>query len=288
MRRIRCGFTLIELLTVIAIIAILAAILFPTLKMVGDRQRNTSCMSNMKSLWQALKLYRDDEQRVPPVLMGYAENPDGSYNTTGAGYVNADRIIHGYLYTRARVNDAEKYHCPFNLPAVKNVATIAHFPPRPAQWPTRPDGTSYWYITDGGTSLTTHCPTDAYGYIDCWRPPEVAMTSPLYRLPKLFYTWDSYDISPRLDSAGNLVRNGAQIVYDRRYSPDWTGNTGPQDLSTQLRYPNPQDDKTLVTFCTWHAAIGKMDKLAAINFAGQARMADATELFNHGPNYFNK
>src|SRR5688500_9537796 len=231
MRRIRCGFTLIELLTVIAIIAILAAILFPTLKMVGDRNRNTLCMSNMMELRRALAMYKQDEQRVPSALMGYAENPDGSYNTTGAGFVDADRIIHGFLYTRARVNDVEKFRCPFNTPPRKDRVTVAHFPPRPPQWPQRRDGTNHTYITDAGTNLTQYCPSDAAGYIDCWRPPEVTNNAdPRYLQPKLFYTWDSYDISPRLDVNGNVVQIGGQPVYDRRYSPDWTGDSGTRDL----------------------------------------------------------
>ncbi len=288
MRRIRCGFTLIELLTVIAIIAILAAILFPTLKMVGDRKNNTICMSNMMELRRALALYKQDEQRVPSALFGYAENPNGSYNTTGAGFVNADRIIHGFLYTRARVNDPEKFRCPFYTPPRKDQVTIAHFPPRPPQWPLRRDRTSYWYMTDGGTPLTAACPTDAFGYIDCWRQPEVDPTSPLYRQPKYFYTWDTYDISPRIDVNGNPVRNGGQLVYDRRYSPDWTGDSGIRDLSNQLKYPNPPDDDTMVTYCSWHAATAKMDMCPAINFAGTAKMYSVRDLFNRGPNFFNR
>ena len=288
MRNMQRAFTLIELLTVIAIIAILAAILFPTLKMVGDRTRNTTCMSNLKSVWQALSLYKQDNGAPPSALMGYAENPDGTYNTTGAGFVNLDRILHGFLYTRARVNDPEKFRCPFNTPARKDQVTVAHFPPKPPQWPLRRDRTGYWYMSDGGTDLTRYCPTDAAGYIDCFRPPEVDVTSPLIGRPKYFYVWDSYDISPRLDVNGSPVRIGGQLVFDRRYSPDWTGDSGPRDLSNQLKYPNPPNDKTIVTYCAWHGATARMDKLAAINFAGTARMVDARELFNHGANYFNR
>ena len=289
MRRIRCGFTLIELLTVIAIIALLAAILFPTLKMVGDRNRNTICMSNMMEMRRALAMYKQDEQRVPSALFGYAENPDGSFNTTGSGFVNADAIIHGFLYTRARVNDPEKFRCPFNTPPRKDQVVFAHYPPRPPQWPVRRDGTNHSYITDPGTSLT-QCPTDpsGAGYIDCWRPPEVTSGDPRYLQPKLFYTWDSYDISPRLDQNGAVVRMGGVIVYDRRYSPDWTGISGTGDLNNQLRYPNPPDDDTMVTFCSWHAATAKMDMVPAINFAGTAKMHPVRELYNHGPNFFNR
>jgi len=288
MRRSGSGFTLIELLTVIAIIAILAAILFPVLKMVGDSARNTTCMSNMKALWQALRLYKDDEQRVPSALYGYAENPDGSINTTGTGFVNADRIIHGFLYTRARVNDKEKHRCPFNAPPRPDVVTVAHFPPRPPSWPNRSNGTPHSYVTDPGTPVASNCPSDAAGYIDCWRPPEPLPAGVTYGQPKVFYIWDSYDISPRVDAGGNVVRQGGQIVYDRRYLPDWTGVTGTNDLTSQLKYPNPPDDKTIVTYCSWHAALAKKDKCPTINMAGKASMAPVGDLFTHGANYFNR
>ena len=45
------GFTLIELLTVIAIIAILTAILFPVAGTVREQARATDCMSKLHQLW---------------------------------------------------------------------------------------------------------------------------------------------------------------------------------------------------------------------------------------------
>ncbi|PIU62351.1 MAG: hypothetical protein COS85_18685 [Armatimonadetes bacterium CG07_land_8_20_14_0_80_59_28] len=58
------GFTLIELLTVIAIIAILASILFPTFARAREKARTTSCMSNQKQLGLAFQMYRDDYDGV--------------------------------------------------------------------------------------------------------------------------------------------------------------------------------------------------------------------------------
>ena len=51
------GFTLIELLVVIAIIAILAAILLPTLKKSRDRGMQSACMGNIKQLGMAHTQY---------------------------------------------------------------------------------------------------------------------------------------------------------------------------------------------------------------------------------------
>jgi len=54
------GFTLIELLVVIAIIAILAAILLPTLKNARDRGKTANCMANSKQLGSAMMHYAGD------------------------------------------------------------------------------------------------------------------------------------------------------------------------------------------------------------------------------------
>ena len=54
------GFTLIELLTVIAIIAILAAILFPVFAQAREKARTASCLSNCRNTGIAMLMYAQD------------------------------------------------------------------------------------------------------------------------------------------------------------------------------------------------------------------------------------
>lgn len=64
--RSRAGFTLIELLTVIAIIGILAAILFPAIGAAKIAAQKANDLSNIRSLGQAALIYSsDNNDRLP-------------------------------------------------------------------------------------------------------------------------------------------------------------------------------------------------------------------------------
>lgn len=60
------GFTLIELLVVIAIIAVLLAIIMPTMRKVKEVARETLCKSNLKNVGLAVAMYLDDNERKIP------------------------------------------------------------------------------------------------------------------------------------------------------------------------------------------------------------------------------
>jgi len=105
----RRGFTLIELLVVIAIIAILAAILFPVFKSVGDAARKTKCSENMKSIYQGLKMYKDDWKQYPDALYGV------SYDGGPLGM---------RLSSSDYVRDPETFTCPNALPQNRNNNTL--------------------------------------------------------------------------------------------------------------------------------------------------------------------
>jgi len=66
-RAARRGFTLIEILVVIAIVAVLAAMLFPTLAKARASAQRVSCLSNMRQIGMAIQMY----------TMGHAERMPG-------------------------------------------------------------------------------------------------------------------------------------------------------------------------------------------------------------------
>jgi prepilin-type N-terminal cleavage/methylation domain-containing protein len=63
----RSGFTLVELLVVIGIIAILVGLLLPTLGRAREAANRTKCLSNLKTMYQLLKIYEVTYQGASPL-----------------------------------------------------------------------------------------------------------------------------------------------------------------------------------------------------------------------------
>jgi len=293
------GCTLIELLTVIAIISVLAAIIFPLAGTVREQARSTDCMTKLHQMYVAARIYKEDEGAFPPALMGYVETPSTDPGCTadplvprhipytGAGsFVPPAEMINGYLY-REQVRDVGTFRCADSPPGGAGNVTVAYFPNTQSSDPAQP------YFWDGawiGDFLKAQgCPSDGYGTVDCFwdvDPGDPCMGG-VHLQPRYFYVSNSYDIGPRIGADGTpVVGPSGQVIYDRHYSPDWSGVKGLNDFPNQLKYANPPADTTLLTYCTWHQAAYDTGKVNAISLAGTARKIDIRRVLQDGPNVF--
>jgi len=64
------GFTLVELLVVVAIIALLAGILFPVFAQAREKARQTYCLSNLRQMSTAMLFYTEDHDGFYPPAVG--------------------------------------------------------------------------------------------------------------------------------------------------------------------------------------------------------------------------
>jgi prepilin-type N-terminal cleavage/methylation domain-containing protein/prepilin-type processing-associated H-X9-DG protein len=77
------AFTLIELLVVIAIIAILAAMLLPTLARAKEAGKRIACLNNLRQLSLAAQMYVGENQGTYPPRSGTDRWPDRFYDSYG-------------------------------------------------------------------------------------------------------------------------------------------------------------------------------------------------------------
>jgi prepilin-type N-terminal cleavage/methylation domain-containing protein len=107
------GFTLIELLVVVAIIAVLAAILFPAFARARENARRASCMSNMKQIGLGIMMYAQDYDEKYPIQIN-SSNKRYSAPTTAIEANNW--ILNIYPYVKSwqlfRCPSAKPYESP--------------------------------------------------------------------------------------------------------------------------------------------------------------------------------
>jgi prepilin-type N-terminal cleavage/methylation domain-containing protein/prepilin-type processing-associated H-X9-DG protein len=112
--RARKAFTLIELLVVIAIIAILMAILMPTLHRAREQGQRTSCLNNLRQLTLAWILYADDNG--DKVVHANTGRDDAWVRWRGRGVSEAEQIEGirtGMLF--AYCPEIKLYKCPTGI-----------------------------------------------------------------------------------------------------------------------------------------------------------------------------
>lgn len=151
------GFTLVEILVIVAIISVLAMMLFPAFQSARNMARTTVCQSNLKQLGMAVALYVQDYDRFPRGLDPsdkYApeiwdSRPDVQAFLANTPLLHSDQVLGTYL----KSDDIWKcpsdtgYDRPDMIPyQLSNPTTGVAESTEPSSF--EKYGTSYFYRTD--------------------------------------------------------------------------------------------------------------------------------------------
>ncbi len=133
----RQGFTLIELLVVVAIVALLAAIMFPAFSRVREAARRSSCQSNLKQIGLGILQYAqdNDEVMVPGWLDGNCYASGGMSVATNSGTCGGSPVSGNLKWMdliQPYANNDQIFNCPsaastFPKYKVANGANWGHY-----------------------------------------------------------------------------------------------------------------------------------------------------------------
>jgi prepilin-type N-terminal cleavage/methylation domain-containing protein len=241
------GFTLIELLVVIAVIAILAAMLLPSLASAKQAGRRSACMSNLRQVGMAIHTYADENDgqipygpKAPPFT-----SPANLYPSTGAptsllslqsgAPVGLGLLLESHLVAQPKVLFCPGTDQPVDMDA--ELAKVRHY---------QTQG-SYYYRHGGNTSLSgtpgpantqAHLQLDNLGLNRNGQPIRALALDTIFLCPPGL---ESFNVKPRTHHgrrfADVLYADGSVVSrrnQDSRYTVELRSNTDLYDAFNQI------------------------------------------------------
>ena len=126
----RRGFSIVELLVVVGIIAVLIAILIPTVARARANALRASCLSNLRQTHAMLLVYSTANRDAVPI--GYRRTKQ--FNSMIWSNTASRFVLFGILYEAGLLDTPDTFYCP----AENNPRFMLATPENP--WPPGPDG----------------------------------------------------------------------------------------------------------------------------------------------------
>ncbi|MCE5322474.1 prepilin-type N-terminal cleavage/methylation domain-containing protein [bacterium] len=212
MRTSNRGFSLVELLTVIAIIAILAAVIFPVMGVVKEKARQNNCMTSLHQIGSAVAMFKTDNRKYPLALVGAVDSNGEPTEEQKSAVDFTVAKSDDYLFMEY-VPSFKTFHCPSsNITDTKSIFSV----PQVA------------YANSPTISIYVYSSYD--GYVDSG--------GTVYR--HYFTDWAS--------ETDNSTTGVSRLKPDEGTDDTTKQQT---DYERQLKFRNPPAD-TVITWCSYH------------------------------------
>jgi prepilin-type N-terminal cleavage/methylation domain-containing protein len=280
----RRGFTLIELLVVVAIIALLIAILLPSLGKARELANRSYCAANIRGIIQSMVVYSaENNDQYPSVLPPTDVNSYYTANTQASGsnlgnQTSADKSIDFYYGGSGGSYDRGSVTANLWILVLRNSTSAKQFicksDPVPTNVSQLQTGTQYYVNFNGGTGGTS---TADFGYSYSTAYPWQGTTAPQAPAPWWKNTTDSSlpvmsDISP-MDGTGTNPK--AQVAG--------TGSNGvPTNGAKAWNSANHQRDGQNVGFADSHTEFVRRPDIGQSNDNIFTVWGPLTSTFNQG------
>jgi len=166
------SFTLVELLTVIAIIAILAALTLGAGSMLMNKAARSRASSEVAAMGTALESYKTDNG-IYPSTGGLLTNTYAASDGSGIAYQTNAELIYQALSGQTNYQDTPtagiKPYMSFKINQLGlSAAPAGTTTPGQTTYVKDPWGYAYGYSTGSVVGATTNAPYNGYGFYDLW------------------------------------------------------------------------------------------------------------------------
>jgi prepilin-type N-terminal cleavage/methylation domain-containing protein len=229
------AFTLLELLVVVAVLAILAALLLPSLALAKEKAKRIACVSNLRQIGLAIHIYAPDFSgkipygpKAPPFT-----NPSDFYPSTGSttsliSLQNGDPVGLGLLLQQYICSQPRVLFCPSSDQPLDTDAELAKVGHHQAQagYYYRHAGITLLHDPPGGVSAPAHLQLDALGDNRNGVPIRALAIDTMFLCPPDLGTYGVRPTTHHQQRTANILFSDVHVLSrpngDRRFTVDVT------------------------------------------------------------------